>query len=261
MDQKNNEVEKFFDGLPGEDTQIADIFDEKTSTKTEEKKEESTEGTKPEEGEIRKNRRHRRLEEQLDREREARIAAEARADALSESKKFSSETKEDEVDSRWLQIYGDTPAARQAWKLQQEILNDRDERVSERTRKEIEEERIQEQKNQQRYESVIDSELESIEDEFDIDVTSDSPQARKVRREFLELVENLSPKDDAGEITSYADFGQAFKLYQSQSTKEDNTRQREIASRSMSKSGGSVSTEKTNIDAQRDYLRSIGMNV
>ncbi len=260
MEPQNKTVEEFFKDLPTEDKKPADIFSpeiKEEEKKAEEKKVEQA----PEEGEVRKNRRHRRLEQQLE---EARLELEkerAYNQGRSEAQKFSQETNKDDTDPRFLRIYGDKPETREAWQIQKELFSEYAEKIKQQTLQEIEEEQRKSQSEQREYESFIDSELESIEDEYNIDVTSDSPQARKVRREFLELVQTVSPKDEDGMVESYADFGEVFKLYQTKSaTKEDNSRRNEIASNSM-KQGGAPNVDKATEDATLAYLRQNGIRI
>lgn len=240
-----NEVDKLFDGLPDEAPKGESIFDELDGKPAPEQGN-NTEARKPEmEDEPRKNRRHRRLEAQLEQEREARIRAESRAQALSESQRFTDGT-DSSVDERFLRIYGDTPETRQAWKLQQDILSDYKEQAKYEALQEIEEREETIQSQTREFESYIDEELENIEDEFNIDVTSDAPAARKARREFLEMVQEASPKDENGTITGYADFPAVWEFYQLKKSKEAprSERQREIASRSMERSSGTQHQEK-----------------
>ena len=244
--EPNKTVEEFFKDLPKEEQEAV--------------KEPIVEVKVDEEGDVRKNRRHRRLEQQLAEEREARIAAEARANALSETQQFKKEVGGDDVDPRWLQIYGDTPESKKAWKLQQEIFDDRQAKLEEATMRKIEERQLKEAQEQKAYESLIDSNLEAIEDKYNIDITSDSPAARKVRREFLEVVEQLSPKDDDGTITDYADFDAAYNMYQASLPSRDNSRRREIASNSMEDSG-IPDIGKANDDATLNYLREQGIRI
>lgn len=254
MDKDNkSEVDKLFDNLPKNDKDEADILNEKPEpVKEEVKKEEIV----SEEDEPRKNRRHRRWEAQLSEKEKDLIAREARLEALSETSKFKQDVGE--VDSRWLQIYGDTPESRQAWKLQQDIFTDYSSKVKEQTLQEIKNETIAQQRQTKEFEDFIDTELEEIEDEFNVDVTSNAPAARKSRREFLELVETLSPKNKNGEITGYADFSATWEMYQlkrGQQDKPDVTRNKEIASRSMEKPGSSVSTEKETTPGFRGWMK------
>lgn len=243
MPKGQSEVEKFFEGLPSEDKKEADIFED-IKKEDPPAKEEPKADDPEKEGEPRKNRRHRRLEEQLQREREARIAAEARAGALAEMPHRSE--SEGEVPSEWLRIYGDTPESRTAWKLNKGIFEGIAEKAKKDAIAEIESKRAEEVRKAKEFESFIDSELEGIEDEFNVDVTSDAPAARKARRELLELVESLSPKDKDGNLAGYADFQETWKLYQAQrkEQKPDASKNKELAARTVEKSSDSQPVEK-----------------
>lgn len=232
-----NEVDKFFEGLPSEEKQQADIFED-PDKKPAEKQEGA--GAKPEEGgEPRKNRRHRRLEQQLQEERELRIAAEARAEGRSEAQQFAQATSaSDDTPDKWIRMYGDTPEARQAWALQKELLADVIQKTKADTIAEIEQREKKRGDAQGQFEKFIEGELEGLEDDNDVDLTSDAPAAKKARREFLELVQNLSPKEN-GVITGYADFAETWKIYQDrrQGQKPDASKAKDLADRSMNRPG------------------------
>lgn len=259
-----NQIDEFFEGLPSSESKSEgelDLGNGTPATPAEgANKDEVTPPAKDDE--PRKNRRHRRLEQQLQEEREARIRAEALAEGRSESSKFSNDTSD--VDARWIQIYGDTPEARQAWKLQSDILNDYKAQAKEEALQEVKEQQVESARQQKQFESFIDSELEEIEDEFNVDVTSDSPAARKARREFLEMVQQASPKDDNGTITAYADFGTVWEFYQLKQAKNkdkgSNERQKDISSLSMSKSNGGTSGEPTITPGFDGWRKDYGLN-
>lgn len=245
MPKGDNEVDKFFEGLPSEETKNVDIF-EKEGTEEGQKKEGSEKGNEGEGlekgGEPRKNRRHRRLEQQLQDEREKRLIAEAKAEGKSEAERFARAT-DAPVPDKWLRIYGDTPESRAAWAIQKEIFDEQAKAVREDTLKEVEARDQKRADEQKQFESFIDGELEGLEDEYNVDLTSDAPAARKARREFLELVAELSPKGEDGAITAYADFDAAWKQYRKGKNEKkpdpDAERRRELAQRSMdSNSGG-----------------------
>lgn len=261
MPKGETEVDKFFENLPSEDKKEVDIF-EVDEKKGDAEKIPAKDGDASEEDGPRKNRRHRRLETQLQQERELRIAAEARAAGQSEAQKFQKETAAvDDVPDKWLRIYGDNDNARIAWKLQKEMMNDYGKQVRDATIAEIDERQNTALSEQRKFEEFIDSGLEAVEDAFDVDVTSDSPAARKARREFLDLVQRISPKDQNGMITEYADFGETWKIYQEDRSKEkvnpDLDKQKQLADRSMRKAGDSGSVEKQQTPGfhgwKRDY--------
>jgi len=234
------EIDKFFEGLPGEEKAPADVLDDKP-----EEGQAPAEGKpNPEEGEegedntqARKNRRERRLEQKYNETRDMNIALNERIKVLSEAKQFQQEFKPSEdVPSEWTALYGDTPEAKKAWQMNQVLINRAKEEAKAEALTEfnnIQQKAIDDQK---KFESVIDTELETLEDDFDVDLTSNAPAARKARREFLELVQKLSPKDEEGNIISYADFGSTFEIYQTSKKdkpSEITNRAKELAARNM----------------------------
>lgn len=245
----DNEVNKFFDELPSQDKKLS-AFEEK-EVPASEKEEEDIEAPK--------NRTERRLREKLQRERESNIALNERIKVLAEVDKTLKEPSNSEMSAEWIAFYGTTPESEKAWKIQEKMMQDYASRAEERALERFREEQIKSQEEQKRYESEIDSQLESIEDEYNVDLTSNSPAARKARTEFLELVEQLSPKNENGDIIGYADFNSTFKLYQqTRQEKRDTTRQKELASRSMQQSG-QVNNEAENADATERWLNQNGI--
>lgn len=256
MDNNQTEVDKFFQDLPAQDKQVADIFADPTAepkdepAKAEETKEEP-EVKEDEEGDLsqeaRKNRRHRRLEEALQRERESNIALNERIKTLAEVSKVQSDG---EVPAEWIALLGDSPEAKKAWLLQQSLLNQSVERARETLKEELQAEQRAQEEELQKYESEIDSNLETIEEKYGVDLTSNSPKAKRERNEFLNLVEKLSPKDEDGGIREFADFDSTFELYHQSKVREKSPvteKQKELASRSMQSSsqGGSQPTKST----------------
>lgn len=247
-------LQDFLKDIPNEDKSESDLFGESIQAPAA-KADDTEEPAK--DSEPYKNRRHRRLEQQLQTEREARIRAEALAEARSEARQFA---QDNNVDERLLEMYGNTDEGKKAARLHMELLNDATAKGKEAALQELKEERVREAEAQKNYESFIDSELEAIEDEHNVDITSDAPAARKLRREFLETVQKLSPKDEDGTITSFADFGGVWDSFNEKRAKPDNSRAKELASRTMAPTG-SVDSSKAEDDSNRAYLRSIGINV
>ncbi len=242
--KKESAVDAFFNSLPDQDNTRADIFDEgkpqapAAVTTTPEKGEGEGEGG--EGGEPRKNRRHRRLEEKLQSEREANIALAERVKVLAEVGKVSRET---EIDPRLVRAFGATEDGKptELTRLMNDIILDNRDQAKTLALKEFESRQAEAQKKQAEFDKFVGDELEYLEDQYKTDLTSDAPAARKARREFLELVQKVSPKDDNGEITGWADFDTTFDLYQK--TKSDKAapssveKQKEIAARTMQRPG------------------------
>jgi hypothetical protein len=245
-----SEVQKFFDSLPkNENDAPADIFGEgkpKEAAVAAPAAVPAKEGELDANGEPRKNRRHRRLEQALEAERASSIALNDRLMKVLEAK--SAPSSPDAMPAEWIALYGDSPEAQKAWNVQAKLLESHGERVRQETIKEIEARQSKAREEQKQFESFIDTKLEDLEDQFGVDLTSNAPTAKKARREFLEMVDSLSPKDQNGTITGYADFGSTFELYQKTSTKtpaanETVNRAKELASKSMQASGQGAPAE------------------
>lgn len=220
---------------------------------------EPQEPTEPEADEKEfKNRRMRRMEEKWQAEREANIALNERVKALSEVQKFREESQSDTLDADLSRIYGtDTPQGQEATRILQKVLQKHTKDAEERAYERFIQARQEEEGERAEASQTIDTELESLEDDFNIDLTSNAPAARKARTELLDLVEKLSPKDREGNIVEFADFGAAFELYQSRKSGE-NSRQKDLGSRSMVR-GGSSGSSNLEKDARENYLREIGI--
>lgn len=256
---KTNTVDQFFNDLPNEDKMTANIFDDKRPDASPEKDGASTQaGAGTEESEPRRNRRHRRLEEQLQREREANIALNERVKVLSEVEQFAKESG-GQIDPRLIKAFGTSDEGKELARIFTDLRTEDREAAKKDALMEFEQQQIQLQKEETQYETFIDTELEYLEDAYNVDLTSDSPAARKARREFIQVVQDVSPKDDQGELTGFADFDSAFQLYQKtrQESKPDlsSERRRGIASTSMQKSGQSGNSNSSPTPGFRGWMK------
>lgn len=258
MPPEKTEIEKFFGDLPSEDQQPADIFGEDIPEAPKAPEEGAgEEGAPAKDDEPRKNRRHRRLEQQLQVEREARIRAEALAAARAELPARGEES----IDERLVRLYGAENV--EAQRLTQAVIDDAVSKAEERAIARMRKEADEAAQEQTQFEAYIDSELEAIEDEHNVDLTSDAPAARKARREFKELVQKLSPKDENGYVKDFADFQEVWDIYQNQKAVEkpdSASRAKEIAARTMQKSGGAAATPPTPTPGFRGWMRDFNVN-
>lgn len=251
--QQENELDKLFNDLKTDSPK----FEEKPEEKVEEKPEEKEEVEEVSEQEPRKNRKHRRWEKSLHDKEMALAVKEARLQALQEAKISTAD-----IDPRLLTLYGDNENGRLAAKLTSEILRDTAAQARQEAIREFKEEQSRALAEQKQYESMIDDKLEDLEESFNVDLTSNAPAAKKARREYLEMVQKFSPKDEQGNITSYADFDSVFEMYQSSKKQPSQSRSKELADRSMTNSSpNSQSQSKEEKERERAYLRSIGLNV
>lgn len=207
--------------------------------------------------EPRKNRHHRRIEAKLNAEREANIHLNARLEALTEAAQFAKETGGLTVDQRLLQLYGDDENGRRAAQLTQSLLQDAAEKGEARAIERLREEQRKEAAEVKREEEFIDESLEELEEDSGVDLTSNSPEGRKNRTQFLNLVDRLSSKDGDGNIKDYADFDEVFDVFQKTRSKPDSSRQKDIASRGQVRSGNS--SVRAGDTAGENYLKQHGI--
>lgn len=90
---------------------------------------------------------------------------------------------------------------------------------------------------------TLETAFENIEEEFDVDLSSNTNAARKERSDFVDFIKRISPKDADGDIIQFPDFPEAYKLFKStQKPTTDNKRAKDLASRSMARSTDSGAT-------------------
>lgn len=262
------------------DVSELDVFEEKTEdtqeeeTETEEESEEEESDTEgegsgeeldkskgtegKEEPEPKKNRHHRRLERRLSEADSLITALNERVKVLSETDKFKADTGD--LDTDLARIYGaETPQQAEATRILQSSFKRYADKAKAEALQEFEQRQQAVVEATRKAEGFVTSELEGIEDDFDVDLTSDAPAARKRRAGLLELVSKLSPKDKDGNITDYADFGAAYEMYQSQQEKRDGSRKKAVVSRTMTKSGSSSSSAKLADEVAENWLKANGI--
>lgn len=251
MPKDKSAMDEFLGDIPvAEQQQAGDIFGQELTGKPVAPEKEEAE-------EPHKNRQHRRLEARLQAERESNIALVARLEALTEAQRFAQETSTGTVDESLLRLYGDNENGRQAAKITQDLLD--------RTKQEARQEAIEAMQSQQQEEAQevassqdeLDQMLDVIEDEFNVDLTSNTAQAQKARQGFYSTLEKVSPKNSEGLVKDYADPVATWEFYQSQN-KSDNSRAKDLGSRSMTRSGASTET-KLEATAQERFLRDAGI--
>lgn len=198
------------------------------------------------------NRRERRLRDKLQTERESSIALAARLQAISEAQKARSESEPSEHLKSVERIYGmGSPEAIEATELLKTALKGVQERATQDAVERMREERKAEEAAVKAEETSLDSMVEDIEDVIGKDI--DQP----TRKAFFQMLEKLSPKDADGNITAYADHHAVWEELQARKKPAD-TRQKDLASRSMVRTGASPSSSVKD-DAMERYLRENGL--
>ena len=200
------------------------------------------------------NRRGKRLMAQLQAEKEANIALSARLAAVTEMQKFRSESESsDDYLKKVESIYGtDTPEAKLATDLLKQTLSDVERRATERAIEAMQEQQEQATKAVADQEQVLDSMIDDLEDETGQTID------KQTQSGFFALLEKLSPKDADGNVVAYADHFAVWEEYQSRKAAPQNNRAKDLASRSMVRTGATPATNVQD-DATERYLRENGI--
>lgn len=94
---------------------------------------------------------------------------------------------------------------------------------------------------------ALDDAFDSIEEAYGVDLTSNTPLAKKTRAEFVGFVQKIAPKDASGNVTEYPDLSASFEVFNSmrgtQQKTQDNSRAKVIASRGLARSTGTPQTQ------------------
>lgn len=235
---------------------VFEIKDESLAAKEEGKQEQATPSEEgkddknplPKEEPFHKHPRFKKIVEEK-RKNEEEVA---RLREENERLKNNTATPEDEsLPGWWVELYGNDDASKRAWSIQTKREDDLIKKAKEETLKEIKEEEARRVEESKKWDDHIEEELSTIEEQFKADFSSDDPKAKKARAEFLEVVFDLSPKDDKGNILAYAPFDKAYEYYAikngKQEKKEDPTiqKRKDIASLSMNKGGEPVKGDET----------------
>jgi len=205
-----------------------------------------------------KNRRHRRLEARLQAERESNIALNARLAAIAEARREAG-SAEDDFLKGIERIYGnDTPEAIAATELLKNTLKGLHESAKKSAVEEIRAERKREIEEQKQADIELDHMIEEIEDEYDVDLTSTGSD--RLRKGFFAMLQKMSPKDERGNITQFADHHAVWEAYQAQvsSKKPAENRAKDLAARSTTQSGASAGSKPTD-DATVKWLKENGI--
>lgn len=198
------------------------------------------------------NRKERRLRARLDAERESSIALAAKVEVLTSALQAKSETEPSEYLKKIERLYGtDSPEAQAATQLLSEALTGVEERAVQRAVEVLRQEQLQAQESVRNEEKALSSMVEDIEDTYNVTI---DPQTEKG---FFQLLEKLSPKDRDGNVTAYADPHEVWEELQARKT-QPSTRAKDLASRSMVKTGASPDSSVQD-DAALRFLKDNGI--
>lgn len=170
---------------------------------------------------------------------------------LKEFKPIESEVKREvnDDDDYYTRLIGnDTPEKvamiKEAKARDERLLNQAEERAFNR----LSQKEQEEFKEQKEAEEELSNAFENIEETYDVDISSNTPQARKTRQEFISFVERIAPKRD-GEIIDYPDMTSAWETFNEikKSTAQP-SRAKELASRGLSRSAETTVKDSKKVD-------------
>lgn len=213
-----------------------------------------------------KNRRHKRLEERLTRERQSAIEL---ADSFKKVNDDLEYLKRERGGSlkyadRFEKIIGNDTDQKKALvaemsKLFEENEVNSEKRAIERLKEYQVEQSKKEAQEQEELTNFVEDEINRVEDSYGIDLTSGSKEANERYDRYVSLVKKMSPKDKDGEIREYADFDAVAEIFKEQESKGSSlSRKKEASSRSGTQSSPSNVTN-SELSGQEQWLKQNGI--
>lgn len=153
------------------------------------------------------------------------------------------EEKEDsEIPSHWVKLYGDSPEAAEAWKIQKEANEDLKREARDEAVRAVREERSEENTRTKENVKEIDERIDDLSEAIGRDLTD------KEQSSLLDIVDEYTPKDEDGNYLAMIPFEKAWEIYElkTQANKSLKNKSRDaVASLSGSRSeGDSTVSEK-----------------
>lgn len=181
-----------------------------------------------------KNRFGRRKRASDERLRDEVLQLNERVKVLSEVGKFKEEVGDDDL-KKLDAIFGtDTAEKLAATNILKEALSGMSLKAKEAALKEIESREEKETGAQKEADDQVDDMLDYVEDEYKLDMSDEN-----VRRGYVTLMEKMSPKDKDGDIKEFADRDAVAEAFVALQKRQDSGKARELAFRSMTRSGES----------------------
>ncbi len=134
-------------------------------------------------------------------------------------------------------IGNDTPEKLAAVKDFEKALSGLEEKGAQRALKQLEDAQQAERNAEIEAQNELADGFDSIENEFDVDLSSSKPAAKALRSDFVDFIKRVSPKDDEGNVIEFPDLPEAFKVFKETRKPESNNRAKELSSKSMTRSG------------------------
>lgn len=207
-------------------------------------------------GELKpRNRREKRLMKKLQEERESSMFLAGKLEAREDAKR-SLDSEERDYLGDVERIYGtDTPEARLATDLFKKALVGLREDAEERAVQRMQDLRKKEIEAERKAEAELDEIVEELEDTHNVTLTE--PQ----RTSYFKLLERMSPKDEHGRVTDYADPEAVWDIFKERLTARrspEATRAKDLSARAMVQSGAPKDNNLEG-DVNERFLREHGI--
>ncbi len=236
-----SEIDEFLETVSG-DKPKADPFlaDDSDPLGSKDSKQEGDEGTKDEDGEsdVKDEKplpfhKDPKVQRFIEKEIAKRIGTKP------EKTSTSDDSSEDELTETLIEIIGnDTPQKVAAVKKFRSQLGQLEEKGAERALSQIREQAEAEKREETEAQEQLVEAFDSIEEEYGVFTV-------KERNDFVDFIRRVSPKDADGDVIQYPDIQEAYKVFKSGYKPSSNTRAKDLASRSMSRSSDATSTPQT----------------
>lgn len=174
-----------------------------------------------------------------------------------ETEKFAEEvgTDDEAIDVLTRIIGNDTPEKKAAIKDFHKVLSGLEERGAQKAIAQLERQAEQERQQDVDAENELTQGFETVEEEFGVDLTSNSPTAKKTRGEFINFITRVAPKDEEGQVIEFPDFEETFKLFQETRQNSNSSRAKQLSSRSMTRSSTTSNTQPVSGKSWKDVDR------
>lgn len=153
---------------------------------------------------------------------------------------------EDEITDVLTRIIGnDTPEKLQGVKDLRKVLGGLEEKGAQRALQQLEERADKERERDVKAQQELNDAFEEVEENYNVDLSSNTAQAKKMRSEFVDYVRKIAPKDrETGEVIGYPDMLTAFEEFQERQKRAVPTaaRAKALASRGMVRSNDASNT-------------------
>lgn len=157
-------------------------------------------------------------------------------------------------------IGNDTAEKVQAVKDFRRMLGTLEEKGAQRAMDQIRQQSEAQVEEERRTQAQLDESFDAIEDTYGVDLSSNTPQARKTRSEFVDYIRKIAPKNDDGEVSAFPDLNAAFEEYQERSKRvaPTNAQAKALASRGVAKSSDTTVAPKASGKSWRDIDKLFG---